>query len=156
MLHYDIATRASALLLRLVLELDNKTIESLTSLKPYTVDLIAQQVLERGFDPIASPPIILDIYVQDTPRSSRPRKQEQYKNRILEKVYGNRYSREMIYTFISNELLNNAISPMIVWCILRAAGIKKTKPIRKLGLTDKIRRDRFEFCLLYKDWTLEN
>ncbi|KAL2200804.1 hypothetical protein P885DRAFT_74642 [Corynascus similis CBS 632.67] len=48
---HDIATRASALLLRLVLELDNKTIEALTGLKPRTVDLIAQRALERGFDP---------------------------------------------------------------------------------------------------------
>ena len=87
--HHDIATRASALMLRLVLELDNKTIESLTGLKPRTVDLIAQRALERGFDPTASPPVILDIHVQDAPRSGRPRNQEQDKDEVIQKVRAN-------------------------------------------------------------------
>lgn len=52
--------------------------------------------------------------------------------------------------------LGNTISPMTVWRILRAAGMKKTKPTRKPGLTEKMRRDRFEFCLRYEHWTLED
>ncbi|KAK3897123.1 hypothetical protein C8A05DRAFT_20049 [Staphylotrichum tortipilum] len=109
--HHDIATRASALLLRLVLHQDNKTIESLTGLKPRTVDLIAQRALERCFDPTASPPLILDIHVQDAPRSGRPHKQEQHKDNVLEKVRANRYDRKMTCASISDRL-RNVISPM--------------------------------------------
>jgi hypothetical protein len=43
-------------------------------MKPRTVNRLVDKALERGFDPQASPPIILDIYVSDTPRSGRPSK----------------------------------------------------------------------------------
>ena len=81
--HYDIATRAQALTLKLILQLDNKQIEAITGLKPRTVASIADKALERGFDPTADPPVILDIHVCDAPRSGRPSKQGDYKDEVL-------------------------------------------------------------------------
>ncbi|KAK4105225.1 hypothetical protein N658DRAFT_111966, partial [Parathielavia hyrcaniae] len=43
MAHHDIATRAQALTLKLILQLDNKQIEALTGLKPSTVASIADK-----------------------------------------------------------------------------------------------------------------
>jgi hypothetical protein len=61
----------------------------------------------------------------------------------------------MTCAYISQEL-GHVISPMTVWRILRAAGLKKTKPTRKPGLTEKMKRERFQFCLLHQDWTVED
>jgi hypothetical protein len=120
-----------------------------------TVNHLVDKALERGFDPQASPPIILDIYVRDAERSGRPSKQEDHKDIVLDKVRKDRYGREMTCAYISAEL-GHVISPMIVWRILRAARMKKTKPTRKPGLTEKMKKERFQFCLLHQDWTLED
>jgi len=45
---------------------------------------------------------------------------------------------------------------MTVWRILRKAGLRKTKPTRKPGLTIKMRKARLAFALRHKDWTLED
>jgi hypothetical protein len=43
-----------------------------------------------------------------------------------------------------------------VWRVLRAAGYNKTKPTRKPGLTKKMRQERLDWCLTYKDWSLKD
>jgi hypothetical protein len=153
--HYDIATRAQALTFKLILQFSNDQIEALTGMKPRTINHLVDRALERGFDPQASPPVILDIHVRDAPRSGRPSKQEDHEDAVLEKVRKDRYGREMTCAYILAEL-GDVISPMTVWRILRAAGMKKTKPTRKPGLTEKMKRERFQFCLLYQDWTLKD
>lgn len=45
---------------------------------------------------------------------------------------------------------------MTVWRILRKAGMRKTKPTRKPGLTAKMKKERLEWCMDHKDWTLED
>ncbi|KAL2262698.1 hypothetical protein VTK26DRAFT_405 [Humicola hyalothermophila] len=85
MVYYDIATRAQALTLKLLLHADNATVERLTGLKSRTVNSIVDKALERGFDPETSP-IILDKYVNDAPKSGRPSKQtDEVKETALKK-----------------------------------------------------------------------
>jgi hypothetical protein len=134
--------------------MDNKQIEAITGIKPRSVNHLVDKALERGFDPQTSP-VILDSYVSDALKPGRPSKQDEHKDVVLEKVRANRYGREMTCAYISADF-RGVISPMTVWRILRAAGMKKTKPTRKPGLTEKIRRERLQFCLRYKDWTLED
>ncbi|AEO66501.1 uncharacterized protein THITE_2114632 [Thermothielavioides terrestris NRRL 8126] len=74
--HYDIATRAQALTLKLILQLSNAEIEELTGLSSRTVNSIATKALERGFDPNARPVLILDKHVCDAPRTGRPSKRK--------------------------------------------------------------------------------
>ncbi|KAL2169706.1 hypothetical protein VTG60DRAFT_5759 [Thermothelomyces hinnuleus] len=85
MIYHDIATRAQALTLKLIVQLDNKQIEALTGLKPRTVNNITNKALERGFDPTSSPPIIRDEHVSDAPKAGRQSKQAKYKDTILNK-----------------------------------------------------------------------
>ncbi|KAL2128636.1 hypothetical protein VTI74DRAFT_8909 [Chaetomium olivicolor] len=139
MVYHDIATRAQALTLKLIVQLDNKQIEAITGMKSRTINDLANRALERGFDPQGSPPVILDEHVRDAPKSGRPSKQKDHKDTVLEKAE-----------------LGNIIFLMTVRRILCAAGMKKSKPTRKPGLTKKMRRDRFEFCLLHQHWTLED
>lgn len=140
--------------MKLIVKMDNKQIEAITGMTPRTVNHLVDTALERGFDPQASPPVILDIYVSDAPKPGRPSKQNEHKDTVLEKVRENRYGREMTCEYISTDLGN--ISPMTVWRILRAAGMKKTKPTRKPGLAEKMKRERLQFCLRYKDRTLDD
>ena len=48
------------------------------------------------------------------------------------------------------------VSAMTVWRVLRALGKRKTKSIRKSGLTEDIRKARLEWCLKYEYWTIED
>jgi len=45
---------------------------------------------------------------------------------------------------------------MTVWRVLRKAGMKKTKPTRKPGLTKKMKEERLVFCRSHQHWTLED
>jgi len=154
MVYYDIATRAQALTFKLIFKVDNQQIQAMLGMPPSTVNRLVDRAIERGFNPEHSM-VILDKYVCDAPKTGRPSKQQDHEDQVLERVRKDRYGREMTCAYISASL-GNTISPMTVWRILRAAGMKKTKPTRKPGLTETMKRDRFQFCLLHQDWTLED
>jgi len=82
---YDIATRAQALTLK-ALGVTNQEIERQTGIKARTVNYIYDRATRRGFDPNAEHPTILDIHVQDAPRSGRPLKQGEKKEEALSEV----------------------------------------------------------------------
>jgi len=44
----------------------------------------------------------------------------------------------------------------IIWRILRKNGYRKTKLMRKPGLTKVMRAKRLQWCLAYQDWILED
>lgn len=50
MVHYDITTRAQALTLKLIVQLDNKQIEAITGIKPRTLNDLINKALKRSFD----------------------------------------------------------------------------------------------------------
>ncbi len=58
------------------------------------------------------------------------------------------YGREKSADVIAVEV---GISPSTVQTILKKAGYKKTKPIRKPGLIEDIKKARLEFCRQYVD-----
>ena len=74
---------------------------------------MANKALERGFDPQASPPVILDKHVADALKTGRSSKQDDHKETVLQKVRTNQYGREMTCAYISADL-GGAISPMTV------------------------------------------
>ncbi|KAL2023057.1 hypothetical protein VTK56DRAFT_3967 [Thermocarpiscus australiensis] len=90
MVYHDIATRAQALTLKLIVQLDNKQVEELTGIKPRTLNDLANRALARGFDPNVSPPIIRDEHVCDAPKTGRPSKQGDNKDTVLEKAIPSR------------------------------------------------------------------
>ncbi|KAK4127523.1 hypothetical protein N657DRAFT_533308, partial [Parathielavia appendiculata] len=104
MVYHDIATRAQALTLKLIVQLDNKDIEAITGLKARTINSIADRALERGFDPKGCPPVILDEHVRDAPKTGRPSKQSEDKDTVLKKVRKSRFGREMTCAYISAQL----------------------------------------------------
>ena len=124
-------------------------IASRTGLIPRTINRIYDQAIERGFDPESSPTQVLLSYVEDAPRSGCPRKQEKASEAVLEHIRTNRYTREQSSFDIADTLSDLDISATMVWRILRMAGLKKTKPIRKPGLSEPAKAKRLEFCLRY-------
>jgi len=58
-------------------------------------------------------------------------------------VRKDRHGREKTCTDLAGELSKKGldISAIIIWRILKSVGFKKTKPIRKPGLTRQIKED---------------
>jgi transposase len=134
-------------------------VQDLTGIPSRTINDIYARAIKRGFDPAIRPIRIADSFVNDAARSGRPTKQtEDVKKQILEKVRRDRYGREKTCADIAGELSSEGInlSQTLVWRVLRRAGLRKTKPTRKPGLTPKMRKERLEWCLSHRHWTLED
>lgn len=145
-MHTEISTRA----LIIGLKTTGKTsveVAELTNIPVRTINAIYARAIKRGFDPNRRPLELHDIYLTDAPRSGRPSKQTtDIQAKILTKVRFDRYSREKTCANIAGELSSkgNDISAITVWRILRKAGLKKTKPTRKPGLTQRMKNERLQ------------
>ena len=145
---YDIAIRAQVVTLK-ALGFTNQEISSKLCLAVTltTIDRIYERALSRGFTP--DKPICLNHHVSNAPRSGRPTKQTEEKTKEVEaKVTKDRYGREKSADVIAAEV---GISPSTIRTILKKAGYKKTKPTRKPGLTEDMKKARLEFCRRYVD-----
>jgi transposase len=112
-----------------------------------SLDWIYQRALDRGFTP--EKPVCLNHYIENAPRSGRPTKQtEQAKADVEAKVRRDRYGREKSAEVIAAEV---GLSKTTVEAILKKAGYKKTKPTRKPGLTEEMKKARLEFCRAHVD-----
>ena len=138
----DTVTRAQALTLKAV-GWTNAQIEEITGITARTLNNIFDKAVKAGFEPSVDGRLgrLSSAYVANALKSGRPQKQEAFKDEVLQQVRRNRYGREMSCAQIATEL-ERRISAMTVWRILRKAGIKKTKPTRKPGLTEGMRKDR--------------
>ena len=143
----DLATRAMVITLKsaLVKRTDAKVAEE-TGLNPRTINHIYAKAIRRGFDPNRFPLEIKNEYIEDGERSGRPKKLTEALEKVVsEKVRGDRFGRELFCTDLTGYLSeenNQEVSAITVWRALRSLGFKKTKPTRKLGLTQKMRDDR--------------
>lgn len=157
-MHTEISTRA----LIIGLKSTGKTtveVAELTNIPARTINAIYARAISRGFDTNRRPLEIHDTYLADAPRSGRPSKQKtDIQTEVLSKVRFDRYGREKTCADIAGELSLSGIdiSAVTIWRILRKAGLKKTKPTRKPGLTQKMKDERLQWCLTYRDWTLED
>lgn len=153
----DIATRASVVTLK-AFGMPTSHIAAQTNISTRTIDAIFQRAKAAGFKPDVRPLVLRDSYLQDLPRTGRPNKRQVIKEAVLSQVRRDRYGREKTCTDIAAALSDSSrsVSAMTVWRVLRSAGLRKVKPTRKPGLTEKMRKERLEWCLARKDWTLED
>ena len=152
-----LADRVTVVALRAYTTKTSAEIAKIVDLSIATVNRIYARAIERGFDPIHTK--ITDEYVQDGARSGRPTKQDpQTVNTILSKVRLDRFGREKTCADLAGELSQEGIeiSSSTVQTILRKAGLRKTKPTRKPGLTKKMRAERLAWCLAHEHWTLDD
>jgi len=145
---YDIATRAQIATLRSV----GLTIEAIQqhigiSVERSTCRRIYEKACSRGWIPKQTP--LLNVHLEDAPRSGRPTKQTAEKVAEIEaKVTKDRYGREKTSQMIADEV---SLSASTVQRVLRSQGYHKTKPTRKPGLTEEQKRRRLDLCLWLKE-----
>jgi transposase len=157
----DIATRALVVTLKAPAGAAKTTVEihQITGLSTRTINEIYARAIRRGFEPNERPFRLSDKYLEDAPRSGRPRKRtEETSDLVISKVSRDRFGREKTAADIAGELSLQGIdiSKTTVTRILKAAGFRKTKPTRKPGLTTKMRKERLQWCLDHQNWSLED
>ena len=121
----------------------SKEVAKIVGLSVSSVNRIYADAIGRGFDVIHTKPT--DEYVEDSLRAGRPTKQNpETIDNILSKVRLDQFGREKTCADLASDLSQEGIdiSSSIVWAILRKAGLRKTKPTRKPGLTKKMRAKR--------------
>lgn len=114
---------------------------------------IRKRAYDRGFNP-EQDPRILESYVANAARSGRPKEiSEEKEEEILSAVRSDRSGREK-----SSEVLayDAGISRSSALRILYKYGLHNVKPIKKPGLIPQMKQVRYEWALIYKDWTLED
>jgi transposase len=152
----DIALRAQVISMKIYTHKTSEQIAREVGISKATVNRIYAKAIERGFD--HANPILADEYVQDGPRSGRPRTSDLAKDIAISKVQRDRYGREKSCADIAGELSLEGleISATSIWRILKTAGYNKTKPTRKPGLTKKMRAERLAWCEAHAHWTLDD
>ena len=154
---HENAQRAVIVALR-ALGQETSEISQLTGVAPRTIRNIFQKALERGFDPAARPLEIKDAHIEDGPRTGRPSKVDDIAKLAIEKVQLDRYGREKSTAVLAEEITEEgtATSARTVHRGLRKQGFRKTKVVRKPGLSAKMKQERLEWCLAHQHWTLED
>jgi len=156
----DISTRALIITLKSpIVGLSSAEILAQTGISISTINRIYGRAVEREFEPNTRPCVLKDEWLEDAPRSGRPRKQTpEMTEKVVAKVREDRYGREKSCADLAGELSNEGIniSAITIWRILRQAGLRKKKPTRKPGLMKKMKEDRLKWCTEHQDWTLDD
>ncbi|KAF2473047.1 uncharacterized protein BDR25DRAFT_177460, partial [Lindgomyces ingoldianus] len=102
---------------------------------------------------------LLDVHVQDAPKSGAPRKRTPlFDIELAEKVRKDRFSREKSTYQLEYEFRQQGreIGSTSIWSSLKEQGFKKVKLTKKPGLTPQMRKDRLQWCRDHADWTIED
>lgn len=149
---HSIAARVQCLTL-LALQYNHSYIEEVTGIGKSSQQRILRKARDLGFKPHESPRV-LDSYVQDLPRSGRPKEIDQTKEQeILAIVQRDRAGREKSSDVLAYETETSKSS---VHRILKKEGFSKVKPTTKPGLNKKQREARLTWCHKYSSWTIED
>jgi transposase len=90
---YDISTRALVISLKATGK-SNEEITFLTGIKKRTINDLFARAIKRGFDSCQRPIKIQDKYLEDASRSSRPSKQGEFLEKVVNSVRTDCYGRE--------------------------------------------------------------
>ena len=149
---HDLGTKVQAFALA-EYGVPTKKVADLTGLSMRSVTRLKQTARQRGYDPETSM-ILLTKYVEDAPRSGRPKKiTPEQEKAVVDRVKKDRYGREMSTAELGGEF---KLSPISVLRILHKSRLRKQKPTWKPGLTEDMRKCRLMFAETHKDWTIED
>jgi transposase len=154
--HFGVAQRAQVLTLKEHTSLKIDDIVAITGVGKSEVSNILKRARERGY---TKEQPLQDAFFGDAARAGRPQKVDKAAAKgVVSIISQTRQSRTLTLVEITRRLkkTNISLSPMSVWRILHRNGYHKVKPTRKPGLSDAARKARLEWCLQFKDWTLED
>ena len=150
--YHPVGVRVQAVAL-MAQDFDIQRVEAITGMSSWTIKRWVKKAKERGFNPEIDQRILTE-YVEDEPRSGRPKEVTQsIEESIISSVKKDHIGREKSSEFLAFE---SNISSHSVLKILKKHGFHSVKPTKKPGLTNEIRKRRLDFCLAHKDWTLED
>lgn len=159
--NYDIATRTAVIALRAPAGagLSSSQVATATGISINYINRLYRLAISRGFQPDQRPLSVQNSFVEDAPRAGRPSKRTpELIETVTAAVKTDRYGREKSCDLIAFELQAKGlqISASTVWRVLRSAGFQKTKPTRKPGLSEAMRKRRLDWCIQHSSWTLED
>ncbi|KAG6221158.1 hypothetical protein E4U26_006148 [Claviceps purpurea] len=137
--YMDIATRTSVLTLK-AYGISTKEVASITGISVRTVNKIFANAVSRGFNPEDRPMKINNRFVEDAPKSGRPKKQTpEVKEIVLSKVRDDCYGREKTCANLAGDLceLGYNISRHTVWRILRASRLQEDEANEKAWVDEE-------------------
>lgn len=155
--NYDDGLRLQALAL-VEYGIAPKIVEGITGIHKSTISRLKKKARERGYDPQVLKKLLLD-YVTDAPRSGRPSTITiEVETEVVEHVTQNRNTREQTLGEISLAIKDKGhkISPTSLQRVLKKYNFRPCKQTRKPALDERMMELRLNFCLKYKDWTLED
>ena len=136
-----------------------RQITALTNLSKSTIHRHHNKAIIRGYNPKVSM-LIHVSYVEDAKRSGRPKTSQAVIDLVLATVTKNSttrsYSAKRIAQKVSAMPEIRKISASTVYRILIDNNYKSCKQTVKPGLSIDMQKKRLTWCLLYKDWTLED
>ena len=150
---HDLGTRIQALTL-LEAATGVPWITQLTGISKSAIYRLRSTAIARGYDPTISSKLLL-AYVEDAPRSGRPKKAtEEVKELIIATVSHNSSTRQWSCQRIAYKISTSVpggISAQTVYWILRQSGFKPSKHTWKPSLTLAGKALRLKWCLEHKD-----
>ena len=149
----DISLRAQVLTLSYCTAVSDQFIAAVTGYSISQIYRICRIAKNQRFDFNVSLQI-LNKYVTYAVKSEKPIKTiVEKKNEIIEFVTRSHYDRKFFFDEIAFDC---ELNRTIVWRILKRRDYRKMKSLIKSGLIKEMRKVRLAFCLLYKNWIIEN
>jgi transposase len=151
-INYDICARTQALSL-LAFGLPTSAVEDVVGIPARTLRNILEKAKKRGFDPTKDQKILLH-YVEDGERTGRPREiDDDRKEALIKAVQSDRSNRSKSSEVIAYE---HGISTSSALIVLHENGFNSVKKTTKPGLNEDQKTARLAWCIVHKDWTLED
>jgi hypothetical protein len=155
---YSIGARIQAITF-LELNIPYFEIISRTGISKAQIYKLRDKAISRGWDPKVSG-IVEVHYIEDVPRSGRPKNSQSVIDLILKTVTKNSTTRGWSCNRIAWEVSSipgaPSVSGMTVWRTLKENGYSSFKRTIKPGLKDEDKAARLKWCLEHEHWTLED
>ena len=151
-IRYDICARTQALTL-LAFSMPTRVIEDAIGIPQRTLRNILAKAKERGFEPDKDQKILLH-YVEDGVKSGRPREiNEDKKMELIEAVQSDRNNRQKSSEVLAYE---HGISTSSTLRVLHENDFNSVKKTTKPRLNETQKAAQLQWCIVHKDWTLED
>ena len=151
---YNIAQKAQIVLLKQYTSKTNDEISVITGADPSTIKRIHKEAVTRGFD--RDGPLLTE-HLERKKRVEVPSKSKDPKviKRVTDHVSQSRATRSQNLVTIAAQS-GSGLKKESVRKMLKKEGYNKVKRTTKPGLDKRQRKDRYQWALKFKDWTLDD
>ncbi len=150
--HIDMATKVQAFMLVTYCNVSQRQAEKLTGVSAKTIRRYCEKAQAEGLN-IDHNPILYDRYFEEGKSTGRsPTCINELDERIAAYVGDSKSSREANLDILAHEF---SLGRGTVARAMKRNKMRKVKPTKKPGLTEKMMAAKLKFCLDHADWDLE-